>query len=243
MSQKMIEDNGLFVSIALETKIVRIVGNSMIPSNLRIKSEIIPDEDLTEDDLREAISKITFWFENIVSQCVAFSAENPAAIDILIDEEGKNRTNNMLMMTPGEPTDEILAPLFCAKMRALAGSVMTFDMVQVKSDNSLGLRFAFTGDPDVILPSIEEWIGDRSFFADPWWHRGDGSTVDLVPEDDADLTQEPPWALPLHLNPVYKTETPKAQSEPATIIRPTFRPTVIDGGKANGVGKSTEETI
>jgi hypothetical protein len=234
----MIEDNGLFVSIEIETKIVRIIDNTLVPSHLKIKSEIIPDEDITEDELRGAISKIHFWFEDIVARSVAFSANSANAIDILIDDAGSNRTTNVLLMTPGEPTDEILAPLFCAKMRALAGSGMTFDMVQVKSDNALGLRFAFTGDPDVILPSIEEWIGDKSYFPKPWWHRDDGSTIDLVPPEGADLSQVPPWAFPLE-EPSFA----KPPGEAAVVIRPVFRPTVIDGGKADGVSKSTEETI
>jgi hypothetical protein len=125
-----------------------------------------------------------------------------------------------------EPDDQHLAALFQAKLQALATSVMVFGPVEVQSDNQLGLQFTFVGDSNAVLPKIEDWVGKRSFFDKPWWDRDDGSTLDILPAEDADLTVKPPWAFSFDFLSHQKPTPTQVK-----IVRPEFRPTVIDGGK------------
>lgn len=218
--------DGLLVGMETETKLTRIVDTVVYPSSLVITTDVIPMENATDDDLRLIMGKVSVFFDSIVERCIAFDASNGMAIDMLIDEEGKNRTSNLLMLTPGDPTDEILAAVFTAKMRALGKGIIWFDNVKVISDNALGLNFSFLGDPDVMLPSNQDWIGEKSFFDRPWWHRDDGSTIDVVPPPDADLSEKPAWAFPLEAPP------PAPQiPQNAPIGSRDFVPFVIDGGK------------
>lgn len=218
------DDEALFISFTLETRIARILGNTVVPSRLTIRTDVNPNEDMSEAELSLAMSKIRFWFDNIVAKTVAFAFDNDAAMAMLIDEEGKNRTNNVLMITPGEPTDDLLATLFQSKVTALSGFKIEFSLMEVKSDNPMGLTFMFVGDGRKMLPSMDEWIGKRTYFKEPWWNRDDASTLDVIPPPGADTTKKPAWAFSLDtINNPRAAETP--------VIRPSFKPTIIDGGK------------
>jgi hypothetical protein len=105
---------------------------------------------------------------------------------------------------------------------------MAFGPVEVKSDNQLGLQFTFVGDSSAVLPNNLEWVGPRSFFDKPWWDRDDGSTLDVLPAEDADLTVKPVWAFSLDFLSFPKKMNATTNGK---IVRPEFRPKVIDGGK------------
>lgn len=220
----------LLIDFEFEAKLVRIVENVIIPSRLKITADVMDSGDGDDEDVEVAFTKIKFWFENIVSRCVAFSRDNRAAHEIVLTDDGSNRTGNILMLTPDDPGDEHLAPLFQSKMTALSAGALVFANVAIKSDNVSGLTFTFVADPESVLPNIDDWIGPHRFFDKPWWQRDDASTLDIPPSPDADLTKSPPWAYSLDfIAQVIKPNT--AATEQNAIIRPTFRPTIIAGGK------------
>lgn len=217
--------DSLYISFTIETKIVRVIGNTLLPSKITVKADINPDDDMEQEELTLAMSKIRFWFDSIVTKTIAFAYDNDSAMGMLIDENGKNRSGNILMITPGEPSDDVLAQLFQSKVTALSGGRITFAMMEVRSDNPMGLSFVFIGDGRAILPTMENWIGKRSFFKDPWWSRDDASTLDVIPPPDADLTKKPAWAFSLD------TVVNGARADAGLVVRPSFKPTIIDGGK------------
>jgi len=226
------DDDGLEVphvdiSFTFDFHMIRMVGNLLIPSHISVTAGV-SHLDATDEDIEVAFTKIKFWIENVVSRCVAFGKDNPHASQILIDAEGNNRTRNPLMMTPDDPSDEHLAAILQAKLDALSANALVFGDVTVESSNIEGLSFTFSGNACDILPEMEEWIGTRSYFALPWWHRDDASTLDVVPPEDADLNTPPQWAFSLDF--IRQTIAPTAQT-PSVVLRPTFRPTVIKGGK------------
>lgn len=217
-------DKNLYVNYALEVKFIRVIDNVLLPTRLEVRAEVDVDPDASDDLINRAFTKIRFWFENIVAKCLVFSADNEAAIDMFINDQGTNRSGNMIMLTPSEPTDEHLAAIFQAKLNALAADTMLFGLIEIVSDNTVGLSFTFVGDGEACLPTVPEWLGERYYFDKPWWSRDDASTLDVPPAPDADLSKTPPWAYSLdflHENTAQET----------VVIRPEFRPTVIDGGK------------
>lgn len=219
------DEDALYMSMSFETKMVRLVGSHVMPARLKIRADVSPEPEMSEADVSAALMKIRFFFDNIISKVVAFSYDNEDALGILINEEGKNRTSNVLMITPGDPTDEVLSTLFQAKMEALSGNRISFGLIEIKSDNHHGLAFTFVGESKRMLPTMEQWIGKRSFFDEPWWNRDDASTLDVIPAPDADLKQKPAWAFSLDgIGAV-------AKASDVEVVRPQFRPTVIDGGK------------
>jgi hypothetical protein len=214
----------LYISFRTRLNIIRIAGNVVLPSRLQIRADVSPDDDVTEAQLSNVMSKMKFWFDGIVSRSIAFSNDNEDALGMIIDSEGKNRTGNILMITPGDPTDDVLAALFQAKLNALGGDTIEVGLVEVKSDNPVGLSFTFVGDATKILPSMDRWMGERNYFDKPWWDRDDSSTLDVIPPEGADLTKKPGWAY--SLDTVVKSER-----DEAVIVKPAFKPMIIDGGK------------
>ncbi len=221
----------VLIDFEFEVKLVRMVENILIPSKLSVRASVLPGEDNSSDqEMDAAFTKIKFWFDNLVGRSVAFARENAAAIAMLVGDDGANRSGNMLMITPDDPSDEHLAVLFQAKMAALAAGALEFGPVTVKSDNVIGLTFTFTGDSSEVLPSMADWIGERTFFDTPWWFRNDASTLDVTPVPDADLTKPPSWAYSLDF--LSGLNKPNAtDSAQGSVLRPNFKPTVIDGGK------------
>lgn len=217
------DDDVLLISLTIETKIVRVIDNTIHPAKLTIRTDVNPVEDVPEGEISAIIAKIRFWFENLVSKSIAFSFDNDGALEMFIDAQGRNRTTNLIMIAPAAPTDDVLATLFQAKMSALAGGKILFGLVEVKSDNLAGLSFIYVGSAERSLPTMEQWIGERSYFDQPWWNRDDASTLDVVPPDGADLTKKPAWAFSLDMM------SPKVET--GIIIRPDFKPTIIPGGK------------
>jgi hypothetical protein len=218
----------IFTHFVFSIKIVRVIENILVPSTIQFKMEFIP-MDVDDEEVNFVFTKMRYWLEHVVSESVVFSHENSAAIQMFIDENGgTTRVGNVIVLTPEEPDDQHLAAIFQAKLQALAGMSMTFGPVEVKSDNQLGLQFTFVGESSAVLPSILDWVGPRSFFDKPWWDRDDGSTLDVLPADDADLSVKPAWAFSFD----FLSQQKKKSVTNGKIVRPEFRPTVIDGGKS-----------
>jgi hypothetical protein len=220
-----IEDINLIIDLEYDIKLVRLIGNTFVSSNINIQAEVIPHSDLDQEDFEIALSKCRFWLETIASRCVVFFRDNELALEMLIDENGKNRCSNYIMLTPFEPTDDHLAGLMQSKLTALANKTMTFGSVRIKSDNANGLVFRFVGDADDFLPPMSEWIGEYSYFDKPWWNRDDASTLDVVPPPDTDLTVLPSWAFKLD----FLEQAIRAPQD--VIVRPDFKPKIIKGGQ------------
>lgn len=220
----------VFTTMNFDVKLTRVIDNILVPSTIKFSADFEPHEDMTENDIDITFAKIRYWLDNIVSRCLVFSHDNDHALAMFINENGHPRTGNVVMLTPDEPDDQHLAALFQAKLTALSDGNVEFGPMEVKSDNIMGLTFTFVGDPDLILPTMEQWVGPRSYFDRPWWNRNDGSTLDAIPADDADLDVKPGWAFTFEFLDRPK-HAPAPKDEKTVVVRPQFRPTIIDGGK------------
>jgi hypothetical protein len=209
------------ITCSFDVKMIRIVENVLIPSNLIITAEVFVVGGTGSEDVDTAFTKIRFWFESLLSRCVAFCRENTAATEMVSDVSGLNRTGNALMLTPDDPSDEHLAALFQSKMTALGDDVLAFRNVCIKSDNVLGLSFMFIGEPEDFLPDNTEWLGEKNIFEKPWWERNDSSMLDI-----SDLKEIPAWAYSLD----FLGQNAR-QVHAGTVIRPKFSPTIIPGGR------------
>jgi hypothetical protein len=217
----------ILMEFNFECRMVRMVGNLFVPSHMNINAEVMHIEDSSDEDIEVAFTKIKYWLENVVGRCIAFNRGNSDALQMLLDADGNNRTRNVLMVTPEDPSDEHIAAIMQAKLTALSGGALLFGTTTVCSDNVEGLSFSFVGDSNLVLPDMSEWIGERSFFENPWWSRDDASTLDVVPPADADLTKPPAWSYSLDF--IRQSISPPTPT--AVVVRPAFRPTVIQGGK------------
>lgn len=226
------DDEPLLIDFECRLVTTRIIGSSLLPTRLRLRASVLPgrsdDADQGVDQgVDLAVAKIRFWFDAVVARAVALACDNESAHAMLFDPHGGNRCSNPIMLCPEEPTDAHLAALFLCKMNALAGAVMQFSTVELKSDDMNGLVFTCLSDA-VELPEIAAWVGEPRYFDQPWWHRDDASTLDVSPPAGADLSHKPAWAYKLSfLNQAFAPPAPEQ-----IILRPKFTPTIIDGGRA-----------
>jgi hypothetical protein len=218
------DDSEIFSHFVFSVKLIRMIDNMLFPSKIRFKMEIIP---MGTDDIDKIFNKMKFWIDKVANNSIVFSNINANAIEMFINQTAsKPRINNSIILTPEEPNDQHLAVIFQAKMQALAGQNLIFGPVEIRSDNQLGLEFTFVGNANHVLPTMDKWVGERSYFAEPWWNRDDGSSLDVLPTPDADLNDKPSFAF--NFDFLDKKSIPFKD----VVVRPVFKPVVIDGGKA-----------
>ena len=223
------DDVNIIIDFSHKVSLVRFLGDTMVPARLKMRAEVFASETAQEIDFDITFAKIKFWFETVVSRSVAFSRTNSTAMNMLVNELGKPRVVNHLMVTPFEPTDEHLAVLFQSKMGALSKHTIEFGGVRVEAEDA-GLVFTYIGDWREDLPTMDNWFAIKPYYFDsPWWQRDDASTLDVIAAD-AELDKPPNWAYRLDF--IENAIRPKPSEKPETVvIRGAFRPKIIPGGK------------
>lgn len=217
------DEGDVLVSFEHEVTLIRVFENVFLPSVLKISADLYPSIALEDDDFEIAMTKTRFWLDSIASRCIVFARGNDNAMAMLIDENGKNRSNNQIMLTPYEPMDYHIAALFQSKLTSLSNDAIVFGSVEIRSSNMVGLVVRFVGNSEDSLPDMAEWIGDRSYFESPWWMRDDASTLDVIPPEGADLNEKPKWAYSLD----FLNQTIRPSED--VVLHHEFRPIVIDG--------------
>ena len=230
MDDIIVPETTLFTTKHKEFNAIRVSGQRLIPTKIKISADIIIDDidtDLYESQMAIGLSKCDFWIDHVVNNCIMFDISNVWALNSFMDDNGLPDVSNKIMLVPGEPNDAVLASLIQAKFNALSDGAFDVGSVEISSTDG-SLTFMFAGDGKGSLPTIEEWIGDHSYFSEPWWNRRDASTMDVAPDEDADLSNPPSFAFSLE----FITEALWSSNLPsALIVRPEFRPHVIKGGR------------
>lgn len=222
------------VKLALEFKAIRVIDNRMVPTHWKLLAEVLyneveEDEALTYDtEIKIAFAKIKFWLQHVLNGSLLISSDNEWAYGAFFDEDGRTTTGNNTVLLPSDPTDDLISEIIHSKMNAFGGDAIEFGIIELTSDDENGLSFMFTGHGESNLPEMKDWVGERAYFDKPWWARDDASTFDIIPNDDADLEVKPASAYSLDF---IRKQFEKKSEEGAVIIRPSFRPTVIEGGK------------
>lgn len=225
-----ISDTDLFINFTFEVSLIRVIANYLVASEFSISSSVERVEGTTDADFDYALTKWRYWFENAVNKCVAFDTNNDNALSILLDEDSAKRVGNVLMLTPDDPSDEVLGALFQSKMNALGGGKVICVAMEIQSSNMQGLSFTLVGDHAPYLPATTEaWLGGPSFYTTPWWTRDDGSCIDVLVTEDVDTSVRPPWAPSLDF--LDRTRTQRDRTPVALPGRQSFSPTIISGGK------------
>jgi hypothetical protein len=217
-----------FTSISFKFKTIRIVDNVITSFVNTLRSEVYIDQDASSLDITMSLEKIHFWFDYIVSNSIMFCRENEFALNIMFDAEGNSKSGNIPMVLPDDPDDDIVTAMLHCKLNALGKGIVNFGTMELTSDTRENLMITFTGYGEMLLPVMEEWIGKRSYHEQPWWARSDGSTLDVIPAEDADLTKPPVIGIDLgFIEERYKSPAATAP----IVLRPSFKPEVINGGK------------
>ena len=112
------------------------------------------------------------WIDNAVDHSMQMTA-----IDPLLDYFKENEPENLahLLITPGDPTTEVLAACFYAKINAfLKHDNLDMKCVKVEIEETPTNTVIFHGDPNKAI-SKTHYDGPET----PWWCRPDMSINDL----------------------------------------------------------------
>lgn len=219
-----------FSWMSFKFKTLRVIDNVLAAQMNTLKAEVHVKESCQEQDLSIALEKIHFFFDHIVSSAIMFSRDNEFALDMMFDDTGRQRTGNFPMILPEDPTEDFLALVFQSKLNALGGGKVWFSFVELSADTRENLTCGFAGHAHMYLPEMSQWVGPRAYHEAPWWERNDGSTFDIIPGEDADLTKPPQFGYDISF---IEKQFLKSNAEQAIIVRPEFKPRIISGGLDN----------
>jgi len=117
------------------------------------------------------------WIDDQVDHSLHLSADDPL-IDWFVSRE-PHRLGRILV-TPGDPTTEVLAACMMAKLNAfLAADGGHLSCVSIRVDETPTNTVTFEGDAEAVLPRHPQ--------ARPWWVRADMSINDLTVDARSDF--------------------------------------------------------
>jgi len=157
---------------------------------------------------------------------VSMILENSIVYDVWddIDPSTFGMLKNSVLQCPGSPDDFMIGALIFQKLQSILGDAVIIENLKIETDNGAGIAYTIHAAAlEHSLPGIEDWVGERHFFDKPWWLRSDGSTLDMIPQDDEDLDDKPDILIDLSQFIPNRVSSNK----PAEIIRPNFQFKVI----------------
>jgi hypothetical protein len=216
-------------SLTTQFSLVRLIHNDLRSSNceLSLDLDIIVEPNkntkLLGGDHELALKSMKFWLETILNQSVVYNVytDVPTTLFEVI--------GNHLMFSPGEPDDYLMTSLIHAKLNAIGQGHVIVNSATFQADTGYGFSNTTIGNPCMVLPSIDEWMGENRFYDLPWWDRPDGSMIDVHAEEDEDVTKKPDIFIDIASR--FKPDTSIILDKPAEIIKPNFKPVVIDNNQ------------
>jgi hypothetical protein len=223
-----LSESDICIRLNLGFQAIRVIQNELLPNIWNLTIDVISSGELAIDSIEVsgAFAKMKYWVEEIVNGSVIFSSDNKWAIGTFFHKDGKDASRNNLLLLPGTVNDITLAQVIYAKLTALSSGYVILGPLEITSEDSQGLSFFYTGETDS-LPDIKQWIGNRYFFNQPWWQRNDSSTMDVAPSAKTDISILPNYASSLDF---LIARPRKKRRQKAELIRPVFRPKIINGG-------------
>jgi hypothetical protein len=205
--------------------LVRLLDSTLVSSNIDYYAEMEFAGDSTPEEQSVVLIKMKNWIDLFVDECIAYCPSSDISVETIAG------VDNHKMMCPDEPYDHVLLALLHAKINAIGGDTLSVAYSHLTSDYNDGFGVWLDGDPDGMLPSLTEWMGKRTYFNQPWWYRGDGSMIDKPASDDDDVSVKPEILIDLdmdlHLSITTINGEPLPGKEPAEIITPNFKPTIV----------------
>lgn len=198
--------------------IIRMLNGRLVSSTIELSLELDFDDDASKADQISALERMKRWMDTILNGSVAFNTKGnipTGTIEVL---------ENNLMFCPDEPYDFLLMLLIYSKLNAIGQGSVSVVHCELASDMGDGFGNWFEGNAAELLPSLSEWAGERTYFDKPWWIRSDGSMIDMWAGPDDDITKKPDILIDLGIEPSILDVM---DLEPAEIIKPNFKPTII----------------
>ena len=199
----------------------RIINDFMLASKLNFAISYVLSDDHDMEDIIAAWNRVEEWLSE-TAQCIVMCSDNSSAMAAMFDqEENELRFSNPIMLLPTEPGEDALGFVIQAKFNALADNAISFEHMTISQDEANGIELEIIGNGRMLLPSLDEWMGEGTYFKVPWWNRNDSSTLDTP----ASLTNNP------ECKPEWSDEYTYLEHKPSpsgAIIQGRFKPKIVE---------------
>lgn len=204
----------------------RVLEGRLIGSDCEVECEIEVLKFDNMEDIHLRFSAIKLWLDDFVDGCIAYYKDSPMELDWI------DLLDNNVMMCPEEPLDHIIATLLHTKFNTIGGDVVQITRTHFMCDTSRGFSNAISGTTCEWLPDMKDWIPENPMHELPWWYRADVSTVDFAKfSDDVDsqvIDFGGPLIDMLRADHESESQNPNVETKPAEIIKPVFRPRIVN---------------
>lgn len=124
---------------------------------------------------------INEFLEKTLYQSIVYSFNEVDVTNKLLVEF----SNNFIVLP--SVSEAILLPALHAKLNTICHELSEIESVELTHSDGLKYQYVNVDGDYQALPTISSWIGDLSFWDQPWWFRKDFSTFDNYAESQEEL--------------------------------------------------------
>lgn len=210
-----------------KVRLLRIIDGRMISSDcsLKLTLDVGTDKKGNEEIYKKQLTAINTWINVILNNSIVYSTSSTQS-DKLINllEEFSNN----IILSPTEPNDYVMVALLYSKFNAIGNGYIKITNLIYESDTGDGFIMTMSDESDDELPTLKEWLGEKTYFDKTWWNRSDGSTLDFPVTEGSDINDKPDILIDL-TEFLDDDDSEPIVDKPAEIIKPAFKPIILDG--------------
>ena len=211
-------DSTVGTTLSSNHRFMRLSGQRLVITEcyFDFNLDVVPGE--SKPKQAELITRMKFWLDNVLEDCIVIPMDGD------VDTNWMEGLDNTFMFSPTDPTDFLVHVMVHAKLHAIGAGLVNIIGSHMTSDHSNGFGIWFEGDSNELLPLQKDWMGERAYFALPWWHRGDASMVDIIARPEDDISKKPDIIVDWYqlMNP----PEPESNGNSAEII--PFKPRIVN---------------
>jgi hypothetical protein len=168
-----------------------------------------------------SLVRINFFIENFLNNSIALDNEyREEVFTRFADYE-----NNFLVLP--DLTESTLMEVLHCKLNRLCKAGSRVDNIHIYDTiTEMNYTFFMTEEEEYQLPGQSEWMGEFSYWDDPWWNRSDVSTYDNSADSSEELAA---WRLNMKENHVYRMAQ-EAFEEIEDVVKSSFHAALEHAG-------------
>lgn len=149
---------------------IRAFGGQLHSTSFELKIQCTPTDAekrtlmLVEEKAHEAMQRLNFWWDTILTDCIMIDTSSEIFPDIL------GAVENTSMFCPGLPTDHLLVELLHAKLSAITKGMFDVHAISLTSSDTNYAETSYRKMDGYSLPGIE-YFPDEALHKVPWWER------------------------------------------------------------------------
>lgn len=160
----------------------RILGNTLYPAQWDLDIDLVAIDRSKEqskiqlqDSGNTSFQRIYYWLESALAGIVMTDVNNVFGMNVALN------TDNTILYSPDDPTDDILIQLIHCKLKNIGGDFLHIGNLSLTSSDSIAGYVYTPNNPYTVPMKVKEYISEGvSLYKDAWWNRADGFTNEFI---------------------------------------------------------------